>query len=82
MTFDLFRLLFDYYSLRSIENSFESLRRNGSNAVSSRLSGLKRLGNFFVFPLMTNAVFERLNCTHKNGQEEKEESKKQDKSGF
>ena len=30
MTFDLFRLLFDYYSLRSIENSFESLRRNGS----------------------------------------------------
>ena len=53
-----------------------------SNAVSSRLSGLKRLGNFFVFPLMTNAVFERLNCTHKNGQEEKEESKKQDKSGF
>ena len=53
-----------------------------SNAVSSMLSGLKRLGNFFVFPLMTNAVFERLNCTHKNGQEEKEESKKQDKSGF
>ena len=30
MTFDLFRLLFDYYSLRSIENSFEPLRRNGS----------------------------------------------------
>ena len=30
------------------------------NAVSSKLSGLKRLGNFFVFPLMTNAVFERL----------------------
>ena len=29
------------------------------NAVSSRLSGLKRLGNFFVFPLMTNAVFAR-----------------------
>ena len=24
----------------------------------------------------------RINCTHKNGQEEKEESKKQDKSGF
>ena len=23
-----------------------------------------------------------VNCTHKNGQEEKEESKKQDKSGF
>ena len=23
-----------------------------------------------------------INCTHKNGQEEKEESKKQDKSGF
>ena len=23
-----------------------------------------------------------LNCTHKNGQEEKQESKKQDKSGF
>ena len=31
-----------------------------SNAVSSMLSGLKRLGNFFIFPLMTNAVFERL----------------------
>ena len=30
MTFDLFRLLFDYYSLCSIENSFEPLRRNGS----------------------------------------------------
>ena len=30
MTFDLFRLLFDYYSLRSIENSFEPLRCNGS----------------------------------------------------
>ena len=28
-----------------------------SNAVSSRLSGLFQLGNFFVFPLMTNAVF-------------------------
>ena len=31
-----------------------------SNAVSSMLSGLKRLGNFFIFPLMTNSVFERL----------------------
>ena len=28
-----------------------------SNAVSSRLSGLFQLGNFFVFPLMTDAVF-------------------------
>ena len=28
-----------------------------SNAVSSRLSGLFQLGNFFIFPLMTNAVF-------------------------
>ena len=46
------------------------------------LSGLKRLGNFFIFPLMTNAVFMQLNCTHKNGQKEKQESKKQDKSGF
>ena len=27
------------------------------NAVSSRLSGLFQLGNFFIFPLMTNAVF-------------------------
>ena len=53
-----------------------------SNAVSSMLSGLFQLGNFFVFPLMTNAVFTQLNCTHKNGQEEKQESKKQDKSGF
>ena len=26
-------------------------------AVSSRLSGLFQLGNFFIFPLMTNAVF-------------------------
>lgn len=24
------------------------------------LSGLKRLGNFFIFPLMTNAVFMQL----------------------
>ena len=31
-----------------------------SNAVSSRLSGLFQLGNFFIFPLMTNTVFERL----------------------
>ena len=31
-----------------------------SNAVSSMLSGLKRLGNFFIFPLMTNAVFTQL----------------------
>ena len=31
-----------------------------SNAVSSMLSGLKRLGNFFIFPLMTNAVFMQL----------------------
>ena len=30
MTFDLFRLLFDYYSLCDRENSFEPLRRNGS----------------------------------------------------
>ena len=30
-----------------------------SNAVSSRLSGLKKLGDFFIFPLMTNAVFAR-----------------------
>ena len=29
------------------------------NAVSSRLSGLKRLGNFFAFSLMTNAVFKK-----------------------
>ena len=28
-----------------------------SNAVSSRLSGLFQLGNFFIFPLMTNAFF-------------------------
>jgi len=31
-----------------------------SNAVSSRLSGLFQLGNFFIFPLMTNAVFMQL----------------------
>ena len=31
-----------------------------SSAVSSRLSGLFRLGKLFIFPLMTNAVFERL----------------------
>ena len=31
-----------------------------SNAVSSMLSGLFQLGNFFIFPLMTNAVFIRL----------------------
>ena len=31
-----------------------------SNAVSSRLSGLFQPGNFFVLPLMTNTVFERL----------------------
>ena len=30
------------------------------NAVSSKFSGLFQLGNFFIFPLMTNAVFERL----------------------
>ena len=30
MTFELFRLLFDYYSFRDRENSFEPLRRNGS----------------------------------------------------
>ena len=30
MTFDLFRLLFDYYTLCDRENSFEPLRRNGS----------------------------------------------------
>ena len=30
MTFDLFRLLFDYYSLCDRENSYELLRRNGS----------------------------------------------------
>ena len=30
------------------------------NAVSSRLSGLSQLGKLFVFPLMTNSVFERL----------------------
>ena len=29
------------------------------NAVSSRLSGLFQLGNFFIFPLMTNAVFKK-----------------------
>ena len=29
------------------------------NAVSSRLSGLFQLGKFFVFPLMTNAVFKK-----------------------
>ena len=52
------------------------------NAVSSKLSELFQLGKLFIFPLMTNSVFERVNCTHKNGQEEKQESKKQDKSGF
>lgn len=31
-----------------------------SNAVSSMLSGLFQLGNFFIFPLMTNAVFMQL----------------------
>ena len=31
-----------------------------SNAVSSRLSGLFQLGKLFIFPLMTNSVFERL----------------------
>ena len=30
------------------------------SAVSSRLSGLFQLGKFFIFPLMTNSVFERL----------------------
>lgn len=30
MTFDLFRLLFDYYSLCDRESSYELLRRNGS----------------------------------------------------
>ena len=30
MTFELFRLLFDYYSFRDRENSYELLRRNGS----------------------------------------------------
>lgn len=30
MTFELFRLLFDYYSLCDIENSFEPLQCNGS----------------------------------------------------
>ena len=30
------------------------------NAVSSRLSGLFQLGNFFIFPLMTDAVFTQL----------------------
>lgn len=34
-------------------------------------------------PVLTKKwVYPVLNCTHKNGQEEKEESKKQDKSGF
>ena len=60
MTFDLFRLLFDYYSLRSIENSFESLRRNGSKLFYISLYFVRHTGNFFIFPLMTNAVFERL----------------------
>ena len=31
-----------------------------SNAVSSRLSGLFQLGNFFIFSLMTDAVFTQL----------------------
>ena len=31
-----------------------------SNAVSSMLSGLFQLGNFFIFPLTTNAVFMQL----------------------
>ena len=31
-----------------------------SNAVSSMLSGLFQLGNFFIFPLMTDAVFTQL----------------------
>ena len=31
-----------------------------SNAVSSRLSGLFQLGNFFIFPLMTDVVFTQL----------------------
>ena len=31
-----------------------------SNAVSSMLSGLKRLGNFFIFPLRTKGVFMQL----------------------
>ena len=30
------------------------------NAVPSRLSGLFQLGKLFIFPLMTNSVFERL----------------------
>ena len=41
---------------------FESaaLHHTASHAVSSRLSGLFQLGNFFIFPLMTNTVFGRL----------------------
>jgi len=53
-----------------------------SNAVSSMLSGLKRLGNFWFYVNSWGRTKEDLNCTHKNGQEEKQESKKQDKSGF
>ena len=30
------------------------------NAVSSMLSGLFQLGNFFILPLMTNAIFIQL----------------------
>ena len=42
----------------SLSANFEDI---ASNAVSSRLSGHKRPGNFFVFPLMTAPVLPDLN---------------------
>ena len=36
------------------------LRENNLRHLSSRLSGLFQLGNFFIFPLMTDAVFTQL----------------------
>ena len=44
----------NWLTLPSLSANFEDI---ASNAVSSRLSGHKRPEKFFVFPLMTDAVF-------------------------
>ena len=46
----------------------------------SILFGLFCAGHFRLGQQMDNRPSQFLNCTHKNGQEEKQESKKQDKS--
>ena len=50
------------FALRCSSFPNQTRLRLGFDSVfqSSKLSGLFKLGNFFVFPLMTNAVFERL----------------------